>query len=70
MMADADICSKSRECKKRWIAIGFSIYIQIPNALTFPLLRPDIGSTLTFLVTRLRKSTFDKCHLYLYYGEN
>lgn len=39
---------KKNKKKKRLIAIGFSIYIQIPSAPTFPLPRPDIGPTLTF----------------------
>lgn len=39
---------KKKKKKKRLIAIGFSIYIQIPSAPTFPLPRPDIGPTLTF----------------------
>lgn len=35
-MAGADISLKSGGRKKRVIAIGFSIYIQIPSAPTFP----------------------------------
>lgn len=71
---------RSEERKKRLIAIGFSIYIQIPRASTSPLLRPVSGQLSLFPDTETREEgtyfstvdlvnlPLDKSHSYLYYS--